>query len=223
MGGDGSPALWGARAALIVLGLAGWFWSQRLIGQRAWPLGGIGDGLHQWTERQNRWLRAHPGAANALLIVTSALIDALGLYLLASAVFGPSFRPFLGLLLLFVLRQACQGLCALPPPEGMIWRHPGFPSLLVTYGTATDLFFSGHTAIAVYGGIELARLGGVWLWVGIAVAAIEAATVLVLRAHYTMDVFAAIFTALWATAAAGLLAPYFDRALAGLLGALAGG
>ena len=223
MGGDGSPALWGARAALIVLGLAGWFWSQRLIGQRAWPVGGIGDGIHQWTERQNRWLRAHPGAANGLLIATSALIDALGLYLLASAVFGSSFRPFLGLLLLFVLRQACQGLCALPPPEGMIWRHPGFPSLLVTYGTATDLFFSGHTAIAVYGGIELARLGGVWVWVGIAVAAIEATTVLVLRAHYTMDVFAAIFTALWAAAAVGLLAPYFDRALAGLLGALAGG
>lgn len=223
MGGDSSPALWGARAALIVLGLAGWFWSQRLIGQRAWPVGGIGDGIHQWTERQNRWLRAKPGAANALLIATSALIDALGLYLLASAVFGPSFRPFLGLLLLFVLRQTCQGLCALPPPEGMIWRHPGFPSLLVTYGTATDLFFSGHTAIAVYGGIELARLGGVWVWVGIAVAAIEATTVLVLRAHYTMDVFAAIFTALWAAAAAALLAPYFDRALAGLLGALAGG
>jgi hypothetical protein len=223
MGGDGSQALWGARAALIVLGLAGWFWSQRLIGQRAWPVGGIGDGIHQWTERQNRWLRAHPGAANGLLIATSALIDALGLSLLASAVFGSSFRPFLGLLLLFVLRQACQGLCALPPPEGMIWRHPGFPSLLVTYGTATDLFFSGHTAIAVYGGIELARLGGVWVWVGIAVSAIEATTVLVLRAHYTMDVFAAIFTALWAAAAAGLLAPYFDRALAGLLGAFAGG
>jgi hypothetical protein len=55
--------------------------------------GRLGDGIHQWTERQNRWLRANPGAANALLIATSALIDALGLYLLASAVFGPSFRP----------------------------------------------------------------------------------------------------------------------------------
>src|SRR3989442_6441970 len=42
----------------------------------------------------------------------------------------------------------------------MIWRRPGFPSLLVTYGTAGDLFFSGHTAIAVYGGVELVRLRG---------------------------------------------------------------
>ena len=78
----------------------------------------------------------------------------------------------MGLLILFGLRQLCQGLCALPPPEGMIWRNPGFPSLLVTYGTATDLFFSGHTAIAVYGCLELAHWGGpVAAVAGIAIAA----------------------------------------------------
>jgi len=36
----------------------------------------------------------------------------------------------------------------------MIWRHPGIPSLLVTYDVATDFFFSGHTAIAVLASIE---------------------------------------------------------------------
>jgi hypothetical protein len=149
--------------------------------------------------------------------VTSAIIDVLGLFLLGSAIFGPSFRPFLGLAIVFVLRQLCQGLCALPPPEGMIWRHPGFPSLLVTYGTATDLFFSGHTAIAVYGAVELARLGGPWIALGIALAVIEATTVLVLRAHYTMDVFAAIVTGLWVAGVADVLAPVFDRVLAALL------
>jgi hypothetical protein len=99
----------------------------------------------------------------------------------------------------------------------MIWRHPGFPSLLVTYGTATDLFFSGHTAIAVYGAVELARLGGPWIALGIALAVIEATTVLVLRAHYTMDVFAAIVTGLWVAGVADVLAPVFDRVLAALL------
>ena len=50
----------------------------------------------------------------------------------------------------------------------MIWRNPGFPSLLVTYGTASDLFFSGHTAIAVYGALELAHWGGpAWAAVGL--------------------------------------------------------
>ena len=216
---ESSLALWGARLGLVVAGLAGWFWTQRLIGQRAWPVGRIGDGLHEWTRALNRFLGDHPAAANALLILTTAVIDALGMFVLGWAILGPSFRPFLGLLILFVLRQLCQGLCALPPPDGMIWRYPGFPSLLVTYGTATDLFFSGHTAIAVYGSVELARLGGVGLLgLGIAIAAIEATTVIVLRAHYTMDVFTAVIVALWVAGVADAVAPAFDRVLFGLVG-----
>jgi hypothetical protein len=216
--GEGSLALWSARLALIIAGLSGWFWTQRLIARRPWPAGRISDGIHQWTEPLNRRLRERPRLANGLLISTSAVIDLLGLFLLGSAIFGPTFRPFIGLLILYVLRQICQGLCALPPPEGMIWRYPGFPSLLVTYGTASDLFFSGHTAIAVYGAVELARLGGpVFVALGVAIALIEAATVLVLRAHYTMDVFAAIVTGLWAAGVADVIAPICDRALALLL------
>jgi PAP2 superfamily C-terminal len=214
-----SPALWAVRIGLVVVGLAAWFWTQRLIGQRPWPATGIGDRIHQWTAPLNLSLLEHPRRANVVLIVTSGLIDLLSLFLLGSAIFGPSIRPFLGLLILFALRQVCQGLCALPPPEGMIWRHPGFPSLLVTYDTATDLFFSGHTAIAVYGAVELARLGGpVVGLLGMGIAAVEAATVLVLRAHYTMDVLAGAVTALWAAGVADTLAPVCDRLLARLAG-----
>jgi len=217
---EATPALWAVRLGLVIAGLAGWFWTQRLIGQRAWPAGNIGDGVHQLTAPLNRYLREHPRAADALLVTTSAIIDVLGIFILVRSIFGPTVRPFLGLLILYALRQICQGLCALPLPEGMIWRRPGIPSLLVTYGTATDLFFSGHTAIAVFGCVELARMGGVVLpVVGVLVATIEATTVLVLRVHYTMDVFAAIVTALWAVSAADVLAPGVDRALAALVGA----
>src|SRR5207245_294656 len=211
--------LWVARAALVAGGLGLWFWTQRLIGARPFPSRGIGDAVHDWTEPWNRWLNAHPRGANALLIASSAVIDLLGFFLLGAAIFGPTFRPFVGLLLLYALRQLCQGLCAFAPPEGMIWRSPGVPSLLVTYGTATDLFFSGHTAIAVYGGVELARQGGPALAaLGVAIAAFEAATVLVVRAHYTMDVFTAIVVALWAAGAARVIAPAADRLLAAIVG-----
>jgi PAP2 superfamily C-terminal len=57
---DATSGLWVVRLGLVIAGLAGWFWTQRLIGQRAW------------------------------------------------------------LLILYALRQICQGLCALPPPDGMI-------------------------------------------------------------------------------------------------------
>ena len=210
-----SLPLWAARAIVVVGGLAGWFYTQALIARRTFPEGTIGDRVHVLTAALNRRLRENPRSANALLVVTSAVIDLLGLFLVGLAVFGASIRPFLGLAILFALRQICQGLCALPAPEGMIWRYPGFPSLLVTYGTTSDLFFSGHTAIAVYGALELAHRGGTALAIlGAVIVLVEAATVLVLRAHYTMDVFAGAVTALWVWCVSSALAPGIDAWLA---------
>jgi hypothetical protein len=207
---------WGIRLALVVLGLAAWFGTQAMIGARGFPEGGkIGDLLLDWSAPANEFLRDHPPWADGLLIVSSALIDGIGIFLLARSIFGPTMRPFLGLLILFGLRQICQGLCALPPPDGIIWRYPGFPSLLVTYEVANDFFFSGHTAIAVFGAVELARLGVRWLVpVAFAIALFQAAVVLVLRAHYTMDVFAGAVTALMVALIVNSLAPLCDKALA---------
>ncbi|MGE5414957.1 MAG: phosphatase PAP2-related protein [Syntrophomonadaceae bacterium] len=213
--------VWVLRAALVAAGLAAWYATQAWIARRAFPEGAIGDRVHEWTTPLNRVFWEHPSRANALLVATSAVIDLLGIFLVGSAIFGPTIRPFLGLALLFALRQACQGLCALPAPERMIWRDPGFPSLLVTYGTTSDLFFSGHTAIAVYGGLEIARRGGAGVATfAVAIVLVEAATVLVLRAHYTMDVFAGAIAALWVYGAAAALAPTVDAWLTPLASAL---
>jgi hypothetical protein len=46
------------------------------------------------------------------------VIDLFGLWLLGSALLGPTFRPFLSLFGLYVLRQICQALCSLPAPPG---------------------------------------------------------------------------------------------------------
>jgi hypothetical protein len=185
------------RIMLTALALGIWFWTQSLIARRAAPLSGVGDGLHTLTAGLNSYFYHSPVAANALLILSSALIDGLGLFLLARWLFGPSVRPFMGLVLLLGLRQILEALCALPAPPNMIWHYPGFPSLLVTYNVGNDFFFSGHTAIAVFGGIELARLGKRWLAiVAVAIVLFEIATVIILRAHYTMDVFAGILAAL---------------------------
>jgi PAP2 superfamily protein len=203
------------KAVLVPFGLAGWFRTQAAIGRRAFSRGQIGDRLLDLTLPLHRFLSRRPDWADRLLIATSAWIDLLGISLVALAIFGPSVRPLLGLLMLFALRQLCQGLCALPPPDGMIWRDPGVPSLLVTYRTASDLFFSGHTAIAVYGCIELGHVGGPVAALGGAVlAVVEATTVLALRAHYTMDVFAGAVTALWVGTVASALAPGLDSFLA---------
>ncbi len=176
------------RSTFVAVALFLWFWTQRVISAKAPANAGLGDRLHDWSAPLHRRLTDHPRAADVTLIVTSALIDVFGLYLLASAVLGPTLRPFLGLLILFLMRQACQMICTLPIPQGSIWRYPGFPSLLVTYGTSNDFFFSGHTAVSVLGALYLYHTAPPWLAaIGIVVAAVEAVTVIVLRAHYTME------------------------------------
>lgn len=205
------------RVGFVALALVLWFWTQRLISAKAPANTGLGDRLHDWSAPLHGWLTANPRAANLTLIVTSALIDMFGLYLLASAVFGATLRPFLAILILFAMRQSCQAICTLPIPPGSIWRYPGFPSLLVTYGTSNDFFFSGHTAISVLGALQLIAVAPPWLaGIGVGVALAEAATVIVLRAHYTMDVFAALFAAWGAHVLAGSAAPTIDAWLAAL-------
>ncbi len=202
------------RLLLIAAALVIWFGTQALLAQRPLPVAGISDRLFSLTASANAYFAAHAGAANGVLIVSSAMIDLLGLFLLLGSILGRTIRPFLGLFILFVLRQICQAIVALPAPEGMIWHNPGFPSLLVTYATAGDFFFSGHTAIAVYGAVELGRVRR-WLGVpGAIVAMFLTAVVIVLRVHYTMDIFAGIVAALWVAAIVPRLAPPVDRALA---------
>jgi len=196
-------------ATVAALGL--WFWTQSLIGRRI-PAEGIGDALHNLFAGLNLYFWAHATAANVLLVVSSAFIDIFGLFLVAEWIFLGRSRAFLGLVLLLGLRQVMQALCTLPAPPNMIWRNPGFPSLFVTYSVGNDYFFSGHTAIAVFGAMELARLRRGWLTaLAIAIAIFEIVTVLILRAHYTMDVFTGAVTALWVAAFCDWVAPRIDR------------
>jgi len=202
---------------LMVAGvvLAIWLWTQSLLGARTAPASGVGDALHDLTARLNSYFAENPGAANRLLIGSSAVIDGLGVFLLGSWLFGGSIRPFLGLVMLMLLRQLVEALCSLPVPPGMIWHDPGFPSLLVTYHVANDFFFSGHTAIAVFGALELSRFRRTWLTaVAILLVLFEVSTVLILRAHYTMDVLAGILAALWIARLSERLSPALDRCLA---------
>lgn len=206
---------WVLRALIVAVGVAAWFWTQSLISARGFPPGAIGDKMHALTAPFNAYLLQHATITNALLIVSSAFIDLFAIFLLLSAIFGPTIRPFIGLLILLALRQICEAFVALPEPPNMIWHYPGFPSLLVTYGVSNDFFFSGHTSVAVYGAYELSRLNRKWLTIaGVFIVVFEMVTVLTLRAHYTMDVFAAAVTALLVGILVDKIAPPIDRFMA---------
>ncbi len=185
------------RVLLIGGSLFLWFLTQKMIGARRLEEGTIYDHLHVMTARWNAWLNQHPRQANAILVASSLGVDAVTLFVLFYAVLGPSFMPFWGLFGLFALRQLSQASVALPVPPGIIWRDPGVPSLFVTYGVGTDFFFSGHTALAVYGAMQLSALHiPVLTIVGAVVAVLQVIAVIALRAHWTMDVLAGLFAAL---------------------------
>lgn len=203
------------RILVTALAIGAWFGTQALIGSRPVPSSGIGDGLLTLTAPLNQYLGQHAGAANALLIVSSGFVDLMALFLFGEWIVGRSVRPLLGLAVLLGLRQLMEALCALPAPQNIIWHYPGFPSLLVTYNVANDFFFSAHTSIAVLAATELARLRRRWL-TGLAVGVVvfEAVSVLSLRVHYTMDVFTAIFAALYVAHFSERLSPGIDRKFA---------
>ena len=201
----------GLRASVVAGALAAWFWTQSLIARKSAPKDGIGDVVHDLTARWHRYFSTHDRAANAALITSSIFIDLFGLSLIGAAIFGSTFAPFLAILVVFGLRQICQSLCTLPPPPGIIWRNPGFPALLVTYSVGNDFFFSGHTALAVLGALEAAYFGPLWLAVIAASIALgEMIIVLVLRAHYTLDVVAGALAAFLAAEVAGRWSPVLD-------------
>ena len=203
------------RVVVAGIAIAFWFWTQSLIGRRHLASSGIGDALHSLSAPFNHYLVVHPSAANGLLIASSGLIDLLAVFVFAEWVFGRSVRPLLGLAILLGLRQVAQALRALPEPNDMIWHYPGFPSLLVTYSVSNDFFFSAHTAIAVFAATEIARLGRRWLTLlAVGIVVFEAAAVLVLRAHHTMDVFTAVLAALYVADLAERISPPLDRRLA---------
>jgi len=204
----------GVRFGLMAAGIIAWYWTQSVLGKRVPKVTNevpLTDGIHILTARFHARYATNIAAGNRLLIASSLVIDLLGAYLLGAALFGESIRPYVGLVMVFALRQICQMLCPLPAPAGMVWRYPGVPAILVTYGTANDLFFSGHTAIAVYGAATLAGHWGPWgLALGLTIAFFEAVTVLILRAHYTMDVFTGIICALWVYSLGATIAPWVD-------------
>src|ERR1044071_7535137 len=101
------PAV-GLRAGVVAGALAVWFWTQSLIARQSAAQRGLGGAIHEL-------------AANAALITSSIFIGLFGLCPSGAAIFGRTFAPFLGILIVFGLRQICQGLCTLPPPPGIIW------------------------------------------------------------------------------------------------------
>lgn len=199
------------RVVIMVAALAIFRAVEELVGSRGLP-DRIDDLMHDLFTPVNGVLQSNPRLTDALLIVITGLVDVAGVGLAIGAIVSRSVRPLVGLLLLYAMRQSVEILCELPVPGGMIWRYPGFPSLLVDYGVMGDFFFSGHTALIAYATLELATLRRWWLTaLGVGGTFLVIAVLFSLRAHYTMDVFTAVIAAVLAFLAGSAVAGSLER------------
>lgn len=214
---SGLVKIWITRLIFLVFIFSFCDWSESVVGKRS-PDDVIGDGMHQLFAPANAMLHAKPSLADATLIAISFLADVSGVGLIALAIFGSTVRPAIALMLLYSFRQAVEVLSRIPAPDGMIWRYPGFPSLLVDYHVMNDFFFSGHTAIVVYAIAELSQFQQRWLTAaGILGLLFVIAALFSLRAHYTMDVYAGIVTALLTFLVASFIARVVDPVIASVM------
>jgi hypothetical protein len=81
-------------------------------------------------------------------------------------------------------------------PDGYLWDYPGFPSLFVSYIKSNDFFYSGHVGLPVLQICEFHKIKKYnWIPVSAFIVILEFFTMIVLRGHYTVDLFAGILIA----------------------------
>jgi hypothetical protein len=106
----------------------------------------------------------------------------------------------LPLLVFMLLRQGMQLLISFPIEPGLIWHYPGFPSLFSNYQISGDFYFSAYVGINILGALELGTIfRHRWItYANYAIAILIAFIDIVLRSHYTTDIYTSILTAIFA-------------------------
>lgn len=207
-----APRIW--LLLIILLGLPIYRLSQDWIGRVVPPVCGIGDALQNGTALLNSFLQTHVQVANAVLILYSFAGDMIVLFLILRCIWMSSIRPMLPLLVFLILRQSLQIFVSFPLAPGLIWHYPGFPSLFSTYKVSSDFYFSAYVGVNILGWIELSHLKIRWLsLLGLAFVFIEAFIDIILRSHYTCDIYTSIITAIFAYIFTQRFVPPADRLL----------
>jgi PAP2 superfamily C-terminal len=204
------------QAAAVAAAYGAWLVSQYLLEKSRGAVTGFTDHSHELLAGANAYLNAHSALADVVLAVSSLEVDLAAICMVTFFFTRRESRPLLALWLILIMRQLCQASISTPAPDGMIWRYPGFPTIVVTYGTSTDFFFSGHMALATLLAAELTaqrapRLKQAVAW-GIAFA--QALVILSMRFHYFTDVVAGCLAAVAATQLAEACGRWLDARFA---------
>ncbi len=183
---------------LLIGGLWFYFFTQGLIGNVVPSTCLIGDRLQALTASGNAFLLTHPNWANGLIILYATLGDIYLLFFFIAALWTRSFRMAIPLFVFLAGRQIVQLLVTLPLPEHLIWHYPGFPALFASYNITHDFYFSAYIGINLLVTLELLKYRIKWLTiVGFLIVTIEAIASVLLRIHFTTDIYTSIIFAIF--------------------------
>lgn len=161
----------------------------------------IWDGLHVATAPANEYFREHMTVRDVLITSSSMLIDVLLLHFSYRYVlWGHTWKPVLVLFCFYLLRGVTQAIFIMEFPFGFNFTYPGVPSIAVPYPVSSDFYFSGHVGIATIFALENHSSNKCFMaGLGLFCVIFEFIVMIVLRAHYTIDLFAGIVFAhyLW--------------------------
>jgi len=134
-----------------------------------------------------------------LLIVFCLSIDTIFLGTFINWINSDSSIRFLAAIMMFMFGKVVnQYLWNIPVPQDAYWVSPGIPSIVVSFGSIGEFFFSGYTGflyicmkeLDILGLRKTSRLVG-----GFTVYAM--CLLLVLRANYSIDLLASLLFADW--------------------------
>ena len=152
------------------------------------------DTLFDLTAGLNSFFVSNDLARHILLIFSSSMIDFQYIYFCVHfLLWGKSGRPIVFLVIFYAFRAFIQGMFMMKFPEGMVWDYPGIPSITISYGYTSDFFFSGHVGIMTFITLEHHKHKNSQM-MGLAAFGIlfEFFTMVVLRGHYSIDLFSGI-------------------------------
>jgi len=170
----------------------------------------INDHMFNWVAPINAFLQANWGYRNALIMMASLIMDTLfSMMCLRFILYHKNVRLLTTVLVFYIVRAIIQQLYTVTmPPSGYIWGSPGIFSIVVPYFATNDFFYSGHVGICFIAFLEFRKDGcqilktlafiGLWL---------EAFTLLVSRAHYSVDLIAGLIFAHYFYIVVGWLFP----------------
>lgn len=137
----------------------------------------------------------HQRFLNFVIISSSLTIDAIFLFIMACfVIYARSPRVIYAAGIFYGMRGLCQAFFLFEYPKDLLFRDPGFFSLIVPYGTTADFYFSGHSGFLVLATMELIQMKMVVLaFVNLISTLFTAWMLMATRAHYSIGIVYMIF------------------------------